>query len=105
MTNKITVFWQNKIFTLTLLPSERKAIKCKWVFKIKYNSDGMIDKYKTHLVARRDMQKADLDFKKIYVPVAAHVFYLLLLCNLIYSLFTLTLAMLIYIERWILIST
>jgi Reverse transcriptase (RNA-dependent DNA polymerase) len=66
MANEITALWQNKTFTLAPLLPERKAVKCKWVFKIKYNSDGMIDKYKAHLIARGDMQKADLDFKKTY---------------------------------------
>jgi Reverse transcriptase (RNA-dependent DNA polymerase) len=51
------------------LPPGRKTVKCKWVFKIKYNPNGMINKYKARLVAQGDMQKADLDFKKTYMPV------------------------------------
>jgi Reverse transcriptase (RNA-dependent DNA polymerase) len=70
MANEIIVLWQNKTFRLALLPPRRKAVKCKWVFKIKYNLNGTINKYKTCLVTRRDMQKVDLDFKKTYVPVA-----------------------------------
>jgi hypothetical protein len=43
MANEITALWQNKTFTLAPLAP---VVKCKWVFKIKYNPDGTIDKYK-----------------------------------------------------------
>jgi Reverse transcriptase (RNA-dependent DNA polymerase) len=70
MANEITVLWQNKTFTLAPLSLERKVVKCKWVFKIKYNFDEMIDKYKVRLIVWEDMQKTDLNFKKTYAPVA-----------------------------------
>ena len=34
------------------LPSRKSAIDCKWVYKIKTQSDGTVDRYKAHLVAR-----------------------------------------------------
>ena len=34
------------------LPENRDSIGCKWVFKIKRNVDGSIDRYKAHLVAQ-----------------------------------------------------
>jgi hypothetical protein len=51
MTNEIIGFSR----TLALLSLERKVIKCKWVFKIKYNPNGTIDKYKARLIVRGDM--------------------------------------------------
>ena len=36
----------------TLIPNNRKAIGCKWVFKVKYNLDGSIERYKVRLVAQ-----------------------------------------------------
>lgn len=33
------------------LPFGRKAIACKWVFKVKYKLDRIIERYKTWLVA------------------------------------------------------
>jgi len=32
------------------LPTEKKALGCKWVYKIKYNSDGTIKRSKAWLV-------------------------------------------------------
>ncbi|XP_019435327.1 PREDICTED: uncharacterized protein LOC109341811 [Lupinus angustifolius] len=42
----------NKTWILTSLPHVKKVIGCKWVFKIKYRSDGNIERYKTRLVAK-----------------------------------------------------
>lgn len=36
---------QYHVWTLTELPPNRQAIGNKWVYKIKYHSDGSIDKY------------------------------------------------------------
>jgi hypothetical protein len=34
------------------LPPHKKPIGCKWVYKIKYRSDGQIEMYMTRLVAK-----------------------------------------------------
>jgi hypothetical protein len=43
---------ENNTWILTELPNGRKAIKCKWVFKVKYDSNGNIERYKCRLVAK-----------------------------------------------------
>ena len=44
------------------LPPGAKLIGCKWIFKRKYNSDGSIEKYKTHLVAKEFSQQQNIDY-------------------------------------------
>ena len=47
---------------LTPLPKEKKAIKCKWVYKVKHNADGTVNRYKARLVAKGYAQTYGIDF-------------------------------------------
>jgi hypothetical protein len=42
----------NRTWELVPLPEGKKAIGCKWVYKVKHNSDGSISRYKARLVAK-----------------------------------------------------
>ena len=42
----------NHTWDLVPLPDGKKAIGCKWVYKIKHKVDGSIERYKARLVAK-----------------------------------------------------
>ncbi len=42
----------NVIWELVVLPKDKKAIGCKWVYKVKHSVDGYVNRYKTRLVAK-----------------------------------------------------
>ena len=44
--------YENKVWTLTDLPDERRAIENKWIFKKKTYADGNVTIYKARLVAK-----------------------------------------------------
>ena len=48
---------ENKTWELVKLPEGRRAIGCKWVFRVKYDSNGQVERFKGRLVAQGYSQK------------------------------------------------
>nr|GEU32541.1 ribonuclease H-like domain-containing protein [Tanacetum cinerariifolium] len=61
MNNEMDALYRNDTWEITDLPTGRKAIGGKWVYKIKYNSSGDIDRYKARYVVKGFNQKEDVD--------------------------------------------
>ncbi|GBL93534.1 Retrovirus-related Pol polyprotein from transposon RE1 [Araneus ventricosus] len=61
---------ENQTWELTHLPAGSKALPCRWVFKIKTNPDGSINKYKARLVLKGYSQRQCIDYSETYSPVA-----------------------------------
>ena len=62
----------NGTWTLTELPKGRKAIRCKWVYKTKLDSNGNLDRYKARLVIKGFSQRKEVDYDETYSPVVRH---------------------------------
>ncbi|KAG8857839.1 hypothetical protein FRB96_005558 [Tulasnella sp. 330] len=61
---------ENGTWELVKLPGDRKAIGSRWVFKIKRDAEGNIDRYKARLVAQGFSQRPGQDFhiNEIFAP-------------------------------------
>lgn len=69
MTQELTALHDNNTWTLMSLPCGKKAIGCKWVYKIKYKADGSIQNYKARLVVKGYTQHNGIDYTKTFSPV------------------------------------
>ena len=60
---------QNRSWSLTYLPQGRRAIRNRWVFKRKTDSQGKIERYRAGLVAKGFSQVEGVDFNETFAPV------------------------------------
>jgi len=60
----------NATWELVILLEDKKAIGCKWVYKIKHNADGSMSKYKARLVAKGYAQTYGIDYEETYSRIA-----------------------------------
>ena len=70
MKEELEALERNQTWELVPLPSMKKPIGCRWVFSIKYLSDGSIERYKARLVAQGYAQVYGIDYEETFAPVA-----------------------------------
>jgi hypothetical protein len=60
---------ENQNWDLVPLPSGRKIVICRWVYRTKSATDGQISRYKAKLVAKGFQQMHGIDYDETFAPV------------------------------------
>ena len=59
----------HKVWDLVKLPPSKKAVMCKWVYKVKTGGEREVERVKARLVAQGFSQKAGTDYDQNFCPV------------------------------------
>ncbi|GAU30142.1 hypothetical protein TSUD_360350 [Trifolium subterraneum] len=72
MIDELKSIEKNRTWDMCKLPSDKRAIHVKWVYKMKQNPEGQVIKHKARLVVKGFLQKQGLDYDEVFSPVARH---------------------------------
>ena len=70
MDEEMSALQCRQTWDLVTLPVDAEIVSCHWVFTVKYNTNGTIDRYKARLVARGFTQTYGVDYFETFSPVA-----------------------------------
>ncbi|UYV63078.1 hypothetical protein LAZ67_2003065 [Cordylochernes scorpioides] len=66
MEDELRVLQERGTWELSTLPPGKKPISSRWVYKVKTNESGNVERFKARLVARGFSQKQRIDFQETY---------------------------------------
>lgn len=65
----MSILERNGTWKIRELPKGTKIVGCKWVFIIKFNADGIINRHKARLVAKGFTQTHGNDYQETFAAV------------------------------------
>jgi hypothetical protein len=63
---------ENDVWEVVLRPKDKNVVGSKWIYKVKHATDGSMEKYKSHFMAKGFSQREGVDYEDIFPPVARY---------------------------------
>ena len=70
MNEEMEALCKNETWDLVPHTPHKKAIGCRWIYKVKHNADGSVNRLKARLVAKAYAQTHDIDYEETFALVA-----------------------------------
>ena len=69
MNEEMSALERNETWEIVERPKDKKAVGCRWIYTVKYKSDGTLDRYKARLVAKGYTQTYGIDYEETFAPI------------------------------------
>eukprot|EP00963_Diacronema_lutheri_P005189 scaffold397_cov395-Pavlova_lutheri.AAC.1 len=73
ITDELTSLAKNGTWRLVPLPPGRTPLTTTWVFKVKTDGDGQVERYKARLCVRGFERRVGVDFHEVFAPTSGKV--------------------------------
>ncbi|WKA12210.1 hypothetical protein VitviT2T_029624 [Vitis vinifera] len=70
MNEEMKSLQKNETWELVECPPGKKPVVCRWIYIVKYKTDGSIERFKARLVAKWYTQTYGIDYTETFAPVA-----------------------------------
>lgn len=61
---------KNNTWDVVTLLANQKVVACRWVFSVRHNTNGSVERYKARLVVQGFTQTYGIDYEETFAPVA-----------------------------------
>lgn len=72
MVEEYSSIMTNDVWEVVLKPVDRSVVGSRWIYKIKYATDGGMEKYKARFVSNGYMQKEGIDHEETFDLVSSY---------------------------------